>query len=224
MKKLSALNPKDIGAKEKIKEAEKLVQVISAQLGDATNQHNMVDQEKGVVLAKAQQSSINSAHAKASAEHAFRRMVIQNNKVCNLCEQGKEKIRKRRAEIAGAIKEEMRRKAERAASRRRESLAKTEGKKEVLDARYKQQKMSLVEVSKGNNVTNNGTNPAALMQVSAPKPTPAAAPKIQTPALLAQAEKKPSASKSEKKSHKSGNKKVKKTHQMMDEMDSMSDE
>lgn len=148
LKKLSALNPKDIGAKEKIKEAEKLVSVISNQLGDAENQHNMVDQEKSVVLAKAQQSSINSAKAKAQAEHAFRRMVIQNNKVCNLCEQGKEKIRKRRAEIAGAIKEEMRRKAERAASRRRESLAKTEGKKEVLDARYKKQKAAnLVEVA-----------------------------------------------------------------------------
>jgi len=158
LRKLAALNPKDIGAKEKIAEAQKLVDVIGKQLGDADEQKNKVDQEKTIVLAKAQTASINSAHAKAQAEHAFRKMVIQNNKVCNLCEQGKEKIRKRRAEIAGAIKEETRRKAERAAARRKESLAKTQNQKDVLDQRFLREKASLAQVTQAQKVE---TKPAA---------------------------------------------------------------
>jgi len=124
LKKLAALNPKDIGNKEKIAEAEKLVSVVSKQLGDAETQQMKVEEEMKTTLAKAQQASINSAHAKASAESAFRQMVISNNRVCNLCEHGKEKIAKRRAEIAAAIREETKRKAERMAKRHQEKEAK----------------------------------------------------------------------------------------------------
>lgn len=124
LKKLAALNPKDIGNKEKIAEAEKLVSVVSKQLGDAESQQMKVEEEMKTTLAKAQQASINSAHAKAAAESAFRQMVISNNRVCNLCEHGKEKIAKRRAEIAAAIREETKRKAERMAKRHQEKEAK----------------------------------------------------------------------------------------------------
>lgn len=124
LKKLAALNPKDIGNKEKIAEAEKLVSVVGKQLGDAETQQLKVEEELKTTLAKAQQASINSAKAKASAEAAFRQMVISNNRVCNLCEHGKEKIAKRRAEIAAAIREETKRKAERMARRHQEKQAK----------------------------------------------------------------------------------------------------
>jgi len=117
LKKLAALNPKDIGNKEKIAEAEKLVSVVGKQQTDADTQNMKVEEEMKTTLAKAQQASINSAKAKASAESAFRQMVISNNRVCNLCEHGKEKIAKRRAEIAAAIREETKRKAERMARR-----------------------------------------------------------------------------------------------------------
>jgi len=120
LKKLAALNPKDIGNKEKIAEAEKLVQVVGKQMNDAETQQMKVEEELKTTLAKAQQASINSAKAKASAEASFRAMVISNNRVCNLCEHGKEKIAKRRAEIAGAIREETKRKAERMARRHSE--------------------------------------------------------------------------------------------------------
>lgn len=49
-------------------------------------------------------ASVEAAKAKAQAEKAFRGQVVNNNKTCNLCNLGKEKIRKRRLEIEGAIK------------------------------------------------------------------------------------------------------------------------
>jgi len=65
-------------------------------------------------------ASIEAAKAKAAAEKAYRAMVIHNNKTCNLCNVGKEKIAKRRLEIEGTIKQEIRKKAARMAERKRQ--------------------------------------------------------------------------------------------------------
>jgi len=70
---------------------------------------------------KARESSVASAKAKASAEKAFRGMVVDNNKTCSACRLGKEKIAKRRLEIDGAIKQETKLKAQREAEKRRQS-------------------------------------------------------------------------------------------------------
>merc|ERR1711976_458429 len=70
---------------------------------------------------KARESSVASAKAKASAEKAFRNMVIDNNKTCSACRLGKEKIAKRRLEIDGAIKQETKLKAQREAEKIRQS-------------------------------------------------------------------------------------------------------
>lgn len=70
---------------------------------------------------KAREASVASAKAKASAEKAFRNMVIDNNKTCSSCRLGKEKIAKRRLEIDGAIKQETKLKAQREAEKRRQS-------------------------------------------------------------------------------------------------------
>ena len=104
IRKTSALNPKDIGAKEKIKEAEELVSVIRKQLLDADGQKIKIKEEMSSAQTKARESSVASAKSKASAEKAFRNMVIDNNKTCSACRLGKEKIAKRRLEIDGAIK------------------------------------------------------------------------------------------------------------------------
>jgi len=64
-------------------------------------------------------ASIETAKAKAAAERSFRVMVMHNNKTCNLCRVGKEKIAKRRLEIEGTIKQEVQKRAERAAEKRR---------------------------------------------------------------------------------------------------------
>lgn len=121
IRKTSALNPKDIGAKEKIKESEALVQVIRKQLLDAENQKVKIREEMQSAQTKARESSVASAKAKASAEKAFRNMVIDNNKTCSACRLGKEKIAKRRLEIDGAIKQETKLKAQREAEKRRQS-------------------------------------------------------------------------------------------------------
>jgi hypothetical protein len=115
------LNPKDIGAKEKIKEAEALVAVIRKQLLDAENQKTKIREEMNSAQTKARESSVASAKAKAQAEKAFRNMVIDNNKTCSACRLGKEKIAKRRLEIDGAIKQETKLKAQREAEKRRQS-------------------------------------------------------------------------------------------------------
>jgi len=49
--------------------------------------------------AKAREISIESARAKASAEKAFKAMVLENNKVCDQCKAGAKKIKTRRNEI-----------------------------------------------------------------------------------------------------------------------------
>jgi hypothetical protein len=67
-------------------------------------------------------ASIEAAKAKAAAEKAFRKLVVHNNKTCNVCALGKEKIAKRRMEIEVTIKQEVSKKAERMAERRRGSL------------------------------------------------------------------------------------------------------
>jgi hypothetical protein len=121
IRKTSALNPKDIGAKEKIKEAEALVTVIRKQLLDAENQRTKIKEEMESAQTKARESSVASAKAKSAAEKAFRNMVIDNNKTCSACRLGKEKIAKRRLEIDGAIKQETKLKAQREAEKRRQS-------------------------------------------------------------------------------------------------------
>jgi len=121
IRKTSALNPKDIGAKEKIKEGESLVEVIRKQLLDAENQRTKIKEEMSSAQTKARESSVASAKAKARAEKAFRDMVIDNNKTCSACRLGKEKIAKRRLEIDGAIKQETKLKAQREAEKRRQS-------------------------------------------------------------------------------------------------------
>lgn len=121
IRKTSALNPKDIGAKEKIKEAESLVAVIRKQLLDAENQKVKIREEMNSAQTKAREASVASAKAKAQAEKAFRNMVIDNNKTCSACRLGKEKIAKRRLEIDGAIKQETKLKAQREAEKRRQS-------------------------------------------------------------------------------------------------------
>ena len=121
IRKTSALNPKDIGAKEKIKEGEMLVTVIRKQLLDADSQKTKIREEMSSSQTKARESSVASAKAKAGAEKAFRNMVIDNNKTCSACRLGKEKIAKRRLEIDGAIKQETKLKAQREAEKRRQS-------------------------------------------------------------------------------------------------------
>jgi hypothetical protein len=121
IRKVAALNPKDIGAKEKIKEAEALVEVIRKQLLDAENQRTKIKEEMDSAQTKAREASVASAKAKAAAEKAFRNMVIDNNKTCSACRLGKEKIAKRRLEIDGAIKQETKLKAQREAEKRRQS-------------------------------------------------------------------------------------------------------
>jgi len=119
LRKTSALNPKDVGAREKVKESEALVAVIRKQLLDAENQKTKVEEEKNSSQVKAREASVASAKAKANAERAFRKMVVDNNQVCSLCRLGKEKIAKRRLEIDGAIKQETKLKAQREAEKRR---------------------------------------------------------------------------------------------------------
>lgn len=121
IRKTSALNPKDIGAREKITEAEALVTVIRKQLLDAENQKTKIKEEMESSMTKAREASVASAKAKSAAEKAFRNMVIDNNKTCSACRLGKEKIAKRRLEIDGAIKQETKLKAQREAEKRRQS-------------------------------------------------------------------------------------------------------
>lgn len=121
VRKTSALNPKDIGAREKIHEAQTLVSVLRKQLLDAENQKVKIAEQRDASQAKAREASVASAKAKAFAEKHFRNMVIENNKTCSACRLGKEKIAKRRLEIDGAIKQEVKLKAQREAEKRRQS-------------------------------------------------------------------------------------------------------
>jgi hypothetical protein len=121
VRKTSALNPKDIGAKEKISEAQTLVSVLRKQLLDADNQKTKIGEQRDASQAKAREASVASAKAKAYAEKHFRSMVVENNKTCSACRLGKEKIAKRRLEIDGAIKQEVKLKAQREAEKRRQS-------------------------------------------------------------------------------------------------------
>lgn len=121
VRKVSALNPKDIGAKEKINEAETLVGVLRKQLLDADNQKTKIMEQRDAAQSKAREASVSSAKSKAKAEAQFRTMVIDNNKTCSACRLGKEKIAKRRLEIDGAIKQEIKLKAQREAEKRRQS-------------------------------------------------------------------------------------------------------
>jgi hypothetical protein len=88
---------------------------------DAENQKVKISEEMQSSQTKAREASVQSAKAKASAEKAFRNMVIDNNKTCSACRLGKEKIAKRRLEIDGAIKQETKLKAQREAEKRRQS-------------------------------------------------------------------------------------------------------
>jgi hypothetical protein len=119
VRKTSALNPKDIGAREKITEAQTLVSVLRKQLLDADTQKVKIAEQRDSSQAKAREASVSSAKAKAYAEKHFRNMVVDNNKVCSRCRLGKEKIAKRRLEIDGAIKQEVKLKAQREAEKRR---------------------------------------------------------------------------------------------------------
>ena len=121
VRKTSALNPKDIGAKEKISEADTLVGVLRKQLKDAEDQKVRIAEQRDTAQQKAREASVASAKAKANAEKHFRNMVVDNNKVCSMCRLGKEKIAKRRLEIDGAIKQELKLKATREAEKRRQS-------------------------------------------------------------------------------------------------------
>lgn len=193
---------------------------------DAETQQMKVEEEMKTTLAKAQQASINSAKAKASAEASFRAMVISNNRVCNLCEHGKEKIAKRRAEIAGAIREETKRKAERMARRHSEK----EQKRIEKERQCRGLGLTSAECLKVNAAAAAAAPKAALAQVevavagpatpapvqnnTAPKPTfvqvqnstgfANVTANITAPAALAQRDVK--ATKSHKKSHKSAKK------------------
>jgi len=191
LKKLAALNPKDIGNKEKIAEAEKLVSVVGKQQTDADTQNMKVEEEMKTTLAKAQQASINSAKAKASAESAFRQMVISNNRVCNLCEHGKEKIAKRRAEIAAAIREETKRKAER--------MARRHGEKEQRRLEKERQcrglgltseeckKVGPTPAAKPASLAQQAPAPAVVTPAPAVVVAPAPAAKLNAPAVVAPA-------------------------------------
>jgi len=121
VRKTSALNPKDVGAREKINEAQTLVSVLRKQLLDADTQKIKIAEQRDSSQARAREASVASAKAKAYAEKHFRNMVIDNNKVCSRCRLGKEKIAKRRLEIDGAIKQEVKLKAQREAEKRRQS-------------------------------------------------------------------------------------------------------
>ena len=215
LKKLAALNPKDIGNREKIAEAEKLVSVVGKQLSDATTQQMKVEEELKTTLAKAQQASINSAKAKASAEAAFRQMVISNNRVCNLCEHGKEKIAKRRAEIAAAIREETKRKAERMAKRHSEKESRRQEKVRDGQAASASARASLAQVEvpvaapAAPAAPANAANATAARVQAAPAATPAnasAAASFTAPAAPASAqslvEKKPKKESKKSRKHK----------------------
>ena len=86
----------------------------------ARDAKDKMEEEQQNAYAKAQMSSIEAAKAKAAAERAFRAMVMHNNKTCSLCNLGKEKIAKRRLEISQAIQNEIKKKAERMAERKRQ--------------------------------------------------------------------------------------------------------
>jgi hypothetical protein len=93
--------------------------VLRKQLLDAENQKVKIAEQRDSSQAKAREASVSSAKAKAYAEKHFRNMVIENNKTCSACRMGKEKIAKRRLEIDGAIKQEIKLKAQREAEKRR---------------------------------------------------------------------------------------------------------
>jgi hypothetical protein len=116
--KAAALSPKDASARAKVAEAKKLTEVIEKQLGDAKLQKNKVEDELKVAQAKARESSITCAKSKAYAEREFRKQVVSNNQICNVCSLGKTKISKRRQEIDTAVKSELREKAARQAEKR----------------------------------------------------------------------------------------------------------
>lgn len=181
-------------------------------MNDAETQQMKVEEELKTTLAKAQQASINSAKAKASAEAAFRAMVISNNRVCNLCEHGKEKIAKRRAEIAGAIREETKRKAERMARRHSEKeTRKTTKAREVAVAAGKSLAQVEVVVAGPTQVTPtvNATVPAPVQSFAQVKNATAFAnvtANTTAAAVPALAQKEITADKHHKKSHKSAKK------------------
>lgn len=156
MRKTSALNPKDVGAREKVKESEALVSVIRKQLLDAENQKTKVEEEKSSAQTKAREASVASAKAKANAERAFRKMVVDNNQVCSLCRLGKEKIAKRRLEIDGAIKQETKLKAQREAEKRRQSRGRGGHRAAALS-----QKSYPAQESEGENLAETKPEPVA---------------------------------------------------------------
>lgn len=118
--KIQALNPADLGIVARIDDAIKHIKEIEDSLLAARDAKNKMEEEQQNAYAKAQMSSIEAAKAKAAAERAFRAMVMHNNKTCSLCNLGKEKIAKRRLEISQAIKNEIKKKAERMAERKRQ--------------------------------------------------------------------------------------------------------
>lgn len=95
--------------------------MLRKQLLDAENQKVKIAEQRDAAQSKAREASVSSAKAKAYAEKHFRNMVVENNKVCSACRLGKEKIAKRRLEIDGAIKQEIKLKAQREAEKRRQS-------------------------------------------------------------------------------------------------------
>ena len=118
--KIQALNPADLGIVARIDDAIKHIKEIEDSLLAARDAKNKMEEEQQNAYAKAQMSSIEAAKAKAAAERAFRAMVMHNNKTCSLCNLGKEKIAKRRLEISQAIQNEIKKKAERMAERKRQ--------------------------------------------------------------------------------------------------------
>lgn len=186
IRKTSALNPKDIGAHEKIKEAEELVTVIRKQLLDAENQKTKIKEEMEAAQTKARESSVASAKAKSQAEKAFRNMVIDNNKTCSACRLGKEKIAKRRLEIDGAIKQETKLKAQREAEKRRQSRGRGGRRTDTAATAGLAQQ----------------TQPVAGPALTQPMPVPTALPQAQRFEPIAVAQESRGNEKQTKKSHK----------------------
>ena len=118
--KIQALNPADLGIQARIDDAIKHIKEIEDSLLAARDAKDKMEEEQQNAYAKAQMASIEAAKAKAAAERAFRAMVMHNNKTCSLCNLGKEKIAKRRLEISQAIQNEIKKKAERMAERKRQ--------------------------------------------------------------------------------------------------------
>ena len=93
------LHKTSIVFKQKVEESEREVKVIRQQQIDAQSQRIKIEHERQITKAKAQELSIASAKARAQVEVAYRKMVLDNNKVCQKCALGRQKVVARKAEI-----------------------------------------------------------------------------------------------------------------------------